>query len=386
MSGQDAAAGAAALARLRDVADDPRSEARRQKERTGRAVVGYVDAYLPEELIVAHGLLPYRITVDGRDESRATERIQGYACPAARSLLDQALRGDLGFLDGVLFTRYCDSLRGVHAVWDAERLSPYVDFVRYPTVTTTEAGVTYLAAELQEVSARLGEALDAPADEGRLREAVAAGNRKRRLVAELADRRARRTLPLMGADYLAVLVAATTLPTDEFVAEVERLLAAPPVGEPGDAVPVVLSGVTFDNTTLARAIEQTGLYLVGDDLATGSRWWTVAVDEDDPDPWRALARAYLTKPPCSVKEPSAPRVDHLLAQVREANADGVIFYLTRYCDSEEAEWPYLRDRLTQAGIPVTMVEGEHRSAGFETLRTRLEAFREGLEEGRDAWA
>ncbi len=373
------------MERFRSVAADPRAEVRRQKEGTGRAAVGYLDSYLPEELILAHGVLPYRITVDGEDEVRATERIQGYTCPAARNQLDQVLRGDLDFLDGVLFTRYCDSLRGVYAVWDSERLSRYVDFVRYPTVTTTEAGVDYLASELQLVSSRLGTALGTRADERRLRDAIAVGNRKRALVAELARRRAERTLPLMGADYLAVLVAATTMAPEEFIDEMGRLLEHPPAGEPGEAVPVILSGVTFDNVALARAIEETGFYLVGDDLATGSRWWSVTVGDED-DAWKALARAYLTKPPCSVKEPSAPRADHLLTQVRNAQAAGVIFYLTRYCDSEEAEWPYLRDRLAEMGVPAALVEGEHRRAGFEQLRTRLEAFREGLDDGSGAWA
>jgi benzoyl-CoA reductase/2-hydroxyglutaryl-CoA dehydratase subunit BcrC/BadD/HgdB len=147
----------------------------------------------------------------------------------------------------------------------------------------------------------------------------------------------------------------------------------------------VLSGVTFDNVALAGLIESTGLFIAGDDLSTGSRWWTVSVDEAAADPWVALARAYLTKPPCSVKEPSTPRADHLLAQVRDAQAEGVLFYLTRYCDSEEAEWPYLRGRLAEAGVPAVVIEGEHRSVGFEQLRTRLEAFREQLEEGRDGW-
>ena len=380
------APGATALERFRMVASDPRAEIRALKRTTGRPVVGYVDVYLPEEVLLAHGALPYRVVVDGSDEARATERIQSYACPAARNILGQALRGDLGFLDGILFTRYCDSLRGVFSVWESKRLTPYIDLVGYPTVTTTEAAVSYLAAELREVSVRLGEALGAPADERLLRRAIVACNRKRGLVADLAARRAHRTLPVMGADYLAVLVAATTMATEECVAALENLLGRPPLGEPGDAVPVVLSGVTFDNVALARAIESTGLFIVGDDLATGSRWWTVHVDEEAPDLWPALARAYLTKPPCSVKEPSAPRADHLLAQVRACAAAGVLFYLTRFCDSEEAEWPYLRDRLAEAGVPSMVIEGEQRNSGFEQLRTRLEAFREQLEEGMGEWA
>ncbi|GAB4260834.1 MAG: phenyllactyl-CoA dehydratase subunit FldC [Thermoleophilia bacterium] len=372
-----ASAGARALARLRDVAADPRAELRRIKERTGLMAVGYFDTYLPEELIVAHGVLPFRVPTDGRDDVRAMEYIQGFACPAARNLLDQVLRGDLSMLDGVLFTRYCDSLRGVFGVWDAEKLTPYVDFVRYPTVTDTEAAVTYLAKELRQVSERMGAALDAPADDRRLRAAVDAGNRKRTLLAEFARRRAARELSLAGADYLAVLIAATTMLPDEFTQELTALMNHPPVGEPGDALPVVLSGVTFDNVALARSFEEAGLYLIADDLSTGSRWWTVQVGGGDP--WQALARAYLAKPPCSVKEPAAPRADHLVAQVRAARAQGVVFYLTRFCDSEQAEWPYLRDRLAAEGIPVVLIEGEHRSAGFEQVRTRLEAFREQVE-------
>ena len=119
-----ASRGARALERLREVAVAPRAELARLKERTGLQAVGYFDSYLPEELIMAHGLIPHRVTVDGRDDSRSMEHIQGYACPAARNLLDQALRGDLTALDGVLFTRYCDSLRGVFAVWDAAAPQP----------------------------------------------------------------------------------------------------------------------------------------------------------------------------------------------------------------------------------------------------------------------
>ena len=190
---------------------------------------------------------------------------------------------------------------------------------------------------------------------------------------------------------------------DEFTQELSALMAHPPAGEPGDALPVVLSGTTFDNVELAALIEQAGLYLIADDISTGSRWYSVRVAETAArrggragerrscdgralsvaDPWLALARAYLTKPPCSVKEPAEPRADHLISQVRGSGARGVVFYLTRYCDSEEVEWPYLRDRLAAEGIPAVMIEGEHRSQGFEQVRTRLEAFREQIEDDFD---
>lgn len=403
-------AGVAALERLRAVGSHPLTELAAIKERTGLSAMGYFDSYLPEELIMAHGLVPYRVTVSGVDDVRSGEFIQGYACPAARDLLEQALRGDLALLDGVLFTRYCDSLRGVFAVWDTERLSPFVDFVRYPTVVDTPGAVTYLARELQEVSGRIAEAFDAPLDERRLLDSIVACDRKRALVAELAARRASRDLPLAGADYLAVLVAATTMLPDEFTATLSTLLEHPPAGEPGDAVPVVLSGTTFDNIALAAAVESTGLYLAADDLSTGSRWYGVRVGASlaataagttagsqaegaerrgdaggstFTDTWEALAYAYLSKPPCSVKEPSSPRADHLVGMVRSSGAEGVLFYLTKYCDSEQVEWPFIRDRLEREGIPVVMVEGDQKGEGSGALNTRLEAFREQFELGGD---
>ncbi len=399
MGSAHGSSGTAALERLRAVGSDPLSELAAIKERTGLMAVGYFDSYLPEELIMAHGVVPYRVTVSGREDVRSSEFIQGYACPAARDLLEQALRGDLALLDGVLFTRYCDSLRGVFAVWDSEKLSPFVDLVRYPTVVDTPGAVTYLAKELQEVSERMGRALDAPLDERRLLDSIAACDHKRALVAELAARRASRDLPLSGADYLAVLVAATTMLPDDFTATLSTLLEHPPAGEPGDAVPVVLSGTTFDNIALATAIEAAGLYLAADDLSSGSRWYGIRVgarlvagaagaqagDEEKggtfTDPWEALAYSYLSKPPCSVKEPSWPRADHLVSMVRASGAEGVVFYLTKYCDSEQVEWPFLRDRLEREGIPVVMVEGDHKGEGSGALSTRLEAFREQFELG-----
>lgn len=383
--------GGEALARLRRVGEAPRAEARALKDRTGAPLVGYFDAYLPEEMVMAHGALPFRVTVDGRDTVRSPEFIQGYACPAARDLLDQGLRGDLDFLDGALFTRYCDSLRGVFAVWDAEGLSRFAELVRYPTVTDTQAAVDYLAAELREVSARMGEALSIPpVDDRRLVEAIDACNRKRGLVQELAARRMNGGLKVSGADYLAILNAATVMLPDAFTALLSAVMEKSSAGPPEQAglsgVPIILSGVTFDNIELARLLEGTGLDIRGDDLSTGSRWYGVHVragmsgGHKDADPWVELARAYLTKPPCSVKEPSSPRADHLVEQVGKAGAAGVVFYRSKFCDSEQVEWPHVRDRLEKEGIPVTLVEGEHRATGFEQARTRLEAFRERLED------
>jgi benzoyl-CoA reductase/2-hydroxyglutaryl-CoA dehydratase subunit BcrC/BadD/HgdB len=173
---------------------------------------------------------------------------------------------------------------------------------------------------------------------------------------------------------------------DEFTSALSSLLEHPPHGEPGDAVPVVLSGTTFDNIELARAIESAGFWIAGEDLSTGSRWWSMEVVSParPDDAWRALAHAYLRRPPCSVKEPSAPRADHLVAQVRDTGARGVIFYLTRFCESEQVEWPYLRDRLAAERVPVLLLEGDHRSSGFAGVRTRLEAFREQLEDSEVA--
>ena len=61
---------------------------------------------------------------------------------------------------------------------------------------------------------------------------------------------------------------------------------------------------------------------------------------------------------------------------REFKVNGVILYITRYCDTFELDAPDLGDYLREAGLPVLNLENDYSVTTFGQLRTRVQTFLE----------
>ena len=71
----------------------------------GNRVVGTVCSCIPEEVLHAGGLLPLRVRAPGLQEtSTADSHLHRMNCSYTRSVLELLLRGELGFLDGLVTT------------------------------------------------------------------------------------------------------------------------------------------------------------------------------------------------------------------------------------------------------------------------------------------
>ncbi|MEK7826534.1 MAG: 2-hydroxyacyl-CoA dehydratase family protein, partial [Thermodesulfobacteriota bacterium] len=68
------------------------------------------------------------------------------------------------------------------------------------------------------------------------------------------------------------------------------------------------------------------------------------------------------------------RADHLVRLVRVKQAQGVIFFLLKFCDPHAFDYPYLKEALDRAGVPSMLLEVEDRLPADGQLRTRFEAF------------
>ena len=87
------------LNRLIEASQNPYSSIRETKKKTGRKAVGYCCTYTPEEIIHAAGLLPVRLFGAKAGISRADAHLQAYSCSLVRGILEDALAGNLEFLD-----------------------------------------------------------------------------------------------------------------------------------------------------------------------------------------------------------------------------------------------------------------------------------------------
>jgi benzoyl-CoA reductase/2-hydroxyglutaryl-CoA dehydratase subunit BcrC/BadD/HgdB len=127
-----------------------------------------------------------------------------------------------------------------------------------------------------------------------------------------------------------------------------------------------------------RVVENAGGAIVDDDLCTGRRFFDGALDTGD-DPMAAIAARYADRVLCPSKHRGDDtRSRQLLSQVRESNADGVIFFLLKFCDPHGFDHPHLKEALHREGIPSLLLEVEDPAVFGGQAATRIEAFIENL--------
>ncbi|MBF8266484.1 MAG: 2-hydroxyglutaryl-CoA dehydratase, D-component [Dehalococcoidia bacterium] len=85
----------------------------------GGKVIGWSCIFVPEEIIIAAGMLPYRITGDSQELllENANAYIYTNNCSFMRTCYELANTGELKFLDGFVPAFLCRGMRLLTEVW-----------------------------------------------------------------------------------------------------------------------------------------------------------------------------------------------------------------------------------------------------------------------------
>lgn len=355
------------------------------KNRGGK-VIGCMYHFIPEEVITAAGLVPFRLRATG---STGTELADGcftqVNCSLVRHFFDSGLKGEFAFLDGVVTVNNCDHIRRLYDNWKSRIKTPYAHFLSFPKKCGAEQVEAY-RKEIAGFIASLEESFQVAITEVRLREAILLHNETRRLQRELYALRAGDAPPLSGAQMLSVMVAGGALPVEAYNALLIRLLeeCRSTPGHTGHKVRVMLVGGEIDDPKLVAAIESQGALVVADSLGYGSR----AVMKDvacDGDPLTALARYQVLERPADPRifGTTRERNAYVTDRAAEFGVEGVISIRLPQCDHWGFEQVNLGKHLKQHNLPHLALETEYILSGAGQLKTRVQAFAERIVEARD---
>lgn len=337
-----------------------------------RQALGYICTYAPEEVMHAAGFTPIRLMESPDPISEGEATLPSFCCALARSCTDQLLKGKLDFLAGVVFPQTCDTMQCLADIWRMTRADLAVLNFALPTALEGAHSLDYTIAELHHFAAEFGSRLDAPVTTGALHESIALYNETRGLLTRLYTLRDR----LPAADVLAIVNAGMLMPKEDYNSLLRQVVETLQTNSPcpADGKPrLILSGAILDNLTLVNLVEEAGAHVVGDDLCSGSRYFDTPVATGN-DPYFELARRYLNRAPCPSKHaPNCDRGERLITLVQQTRADGVIFFIPKYCDPHAFDYPGLKSKLESAGVPHLCLETEHTIAPGQ-MRTRVEAF------------
>jgi benzoyl-CoA reductase/2-hydroxyglutaryl-CoA dehydratase subunit BcrC/BadD/HgdB len=295
------------------------SEVREWQDRGGK-VVGFFCSTVPEELFTAAGLLPFRMRGTG---STSTERKVG---------------------------------------------QPQID---------------WYYDELNILKEQLEKHFEVELGDERVEQAIRLHNEVRSLQKELYQLRKADRPPITGTETLAVMVAGTAMPKQRYKELLSELLdeLRQSEGNGEYRARLMVVGGELDDPEYIRIVEEQGGLVVADSTCFGSRLMWKPVNEEEPDPIRALASYYIyDRPSCPRMYGDQPRrIEYTRELAKEFKVDGIIGERLLFCDQWLVEHYMTGLDLKQDGIPFLTLDREYILSGKGQLRTRVQAFLETIE-------
>ena len=146
---------------------------------------------------------------------------------------------------------------------------------------------------------------------------------------------------------------------------------------PDGKVNILLSGHLCQavKVDVLDMIEDVGGVIVADDLYTGYRYFATETSTSLP-PFEALIEHYYHLAfPCPTRSDESQDWGEFLVQsCQQSGAQGIIMLQPKHCETHMIYYPWVRDKLSEAGIPHLYIETEHEVLSLESVKTRIQAF------------
>lgn len=353
-----------------------RTSAARSWRAAGGAVVGYLCDVVPDELIAAAGMLPYRISGDPElDDDLVDARIGVFRTPFSSrpqrvgfttSILQSVLRGDLDFVDHLVVPHTRSAVQSIYRELELAREDE--NGTRIPDLyyldkayTDDEHTDAFDRGEVRAFTAAVESWAGSVITPSALAAAIVERNRLRRVLGRVSAARRADPPTVRGSDAVRAFALAGAMPAGDAADLISAWLdEADPL--PGTTGPrVFLAGSPQDHPGVYELIESSGATVVADDHCWGDRCadgvLTAEVDPGADTLSNAVADRFHAAPACSVQFPLADAVVRFSARVRAARCDAVVFWVLEGDDLQLWETPDQITAVERLGLPVLHLPG-----------------------------
>ena len=339
----------------------------------GKHVV-LVTYYTPEEIIHAMGAVPFGVWGGDVPLQGAKQYCPAFLCSIVQSILELGMSGTYDGADAVVFPSLCDSLKVIGENW--KYAVPGIRFVpmTYPQNRKPAFGAAFTREGYERVIRDISETTGLRFSKKALEESIAVYNEHNRVMRELSavlaehpEITARQRSDIFKSAWFMRKEEHTEL-VKAFLEELKEI----PAG--GKKLRVYTTGILCDAPGLLDIIDGNGMQIVGDDVAAESRQYCWDSPEDG-DPLDRLAAKF-----CGMDEdtllydPEKTHVEKVVREAKKANADGVLFVMTKFCDPEEFDYPLIRNACREAGLPILQIEVDRQMVDFGQAATAIETF------------
>ena len=354
----------------------------------GGRLVGYLCSYTPLEVIDAAGAASVALCGMSDDTIPAAETVlPANLCPLIKSTYGFALTDKCPFTyfaDLIVGETTCDGKKKMY-----ELLGDLKDVhvLHLPQGRTRPYEFDAWHADVRLFKEALEQRYGIQITDDDLRAAVRRRNRLRRALLGLYGLQASQPPALSGTEMLSIMLAGTfSFDIDAYADQLEALVrergevcAAGESPVDPTAKRIMITGCPTSGVInkVGRVIESNGGVIVCSDDCSGERTMGMMVDEDAPDPLRAIADRYL-KIDCSVMTPNDSRLDNALDKIEKYQVDGVIEIILTACHTFNVESERMVTTLEEHDVPYLKLETDYSTGDSGQLETRIAAFIETL--------
>ena len=352
----------------------------------GGKTCGFLFQETPEEIISAAGVAP--IYIRGTT-SQGTEMAEAFfrqlTCNYVRHTYNEILDGKWDFLDGAVFYNLCDHARRIYDNWLTIPDNPVYHFLYVPK-KRSELSKDFYRKEIEKFVKATEEHFGTEITKEKLAEAIKLHNETRRLQKQIYEMQKGEKVYLNGTDLAMVMMAAVSMPREEYNALllllIDELKAQGPQIEP--QVRLLYTGGHADSPEFFRILEQQGANIVTDNDSFGTRACAKLIREDG-DPLEAIIDYYFEEKPAATRMmgTQVERMDRLDNLIHEFNIDGVISSRLFMCDIWAFEQFLMRGRLQKKDFPLLELEVDYTPEGEGQIRTRVQAFIESIRDRKN---
>lgn len=375
------------LAKAREFYRNRPAKLKEFKEK-GKKVMGYYCAYVPQEILAAADMVPFRI-IGSMSEPviKSDKYLEPQFCGHVATSFELALKGAYNGLDGLVVPHTCDHVERIDRLWWHFIKPGYAFALEVPHWRHYPDNIEFFREELASLQRSLEKLTGTEITAAKLAEQVKLYNQLRALVKELYELRKSDPPLISGSEMTETLAASMNMPVTEAISLIQEVIQE--VRERKNTIDkkvrVLIWGSCIDDPLLMQLIEEVGANVVMDDLCVGSRsyWHDVPATSD---PLEGISQRYL-EVPCPVvcydwtgshRGDLEIRYSRLIDYARDYKVDRVILFSLLKCDTHAFWLPSLRDYLKSHGFPVLIVEEEYVLASAASLKTRVQAWVESI--------
>lgn len=365
----------------------------KQAKAEGGLCIAYTCYHIPEVLLNLDKCFSTRLRAPRTGSiDIATYYMSSYLCGYSKALVERGIEGGYNHLDAFIGSETCSEMNRCYEHFEILNLvNNDKFFVAIPDIPfkIMPHTVKHMKQQLKtKVLDKLHEVYGVDISEAAMRKAVEEHNEVCRIITEIGEYRKEDNPRITGYEFhvlnLVSYVCPKYLIIDKLRETAEELKTRKPDAKKKFRARLVVVGSEIDDPDFTKLMEESGALVVADRYCFGSLpGREEIVLSDDGDVLEQIVLHYMKQSQCPrymSHDKVAGRKEYVKRLVEEYNADGVVYQQLKFCEY----WGYERALASHIitndyGIPSVTVDRQYTANSSGQLRTRIQAFVEGLE-------